>query len=89
MIEERGDHSGLETKGKVALLFSGFKGRRCVKECEEFNFDDKKGKSLRDILTGVYCYGIGEKEGKANVFGGETNKGEINEIQVFCSEENR
>ena len=83
MIKERGWHSGLETKGKVTLLFSGFNGSvgKWIKECEDFNLGDKKGKRLRDILIGVTVYGISEKEGKANVFGGYTTGiNEINEI---------
>ena len=65
------------------LLFSEYSGneKRSVKECEDFNLDDNKWKRLRDFLTGVAFYGINEKEGKANVFGRETNiYRETNEI---------
>ena len=63
--------------------------KKMSKKCEDFNFGDKKGKSLRDILIEVRMYGISEKEGKARVFGGQTNSHKaINEIQSFCLEKN-
>ena len=66
----------------MTLLFSGVNGiTEDTKECEDFNLDDNKWKRLRDFLTGVAFYGINEKEGKANVFGRETNiYRETNEI---------
>ena len=78
------------SKRENGFLFSGYNSSadRLIKECEYFHLEYKKGKSLRDILTGVNKYGISEKEARANVFGGYTYRGPTNEIQVFCMEEN-